>query len=397
MSEARLLSAALSADLLSVSCPCSCFNAEPGARVCPQRGDSGCRGPPQNGSAGARLALSGGHENRHSSTSSGQATLSARAKGVLPGAPACLGTELPREEGLEASPPALEEHWAVGFTGKEVDTSPGSSSWEKAMGSALWMASPEERQACAGASASGPKSSPASRRYLLPLALTVGPQGPERSGAERVPAAARPWGQSRTRCTVCTIWAFMHPSVPSGPGARGPGWVCREGNTCPLALPLLLGPLLLSLSLLSPSCVSQALSLRSHQIRGSSDGSGGAFPPNTEAWPPCLLRSASSLRDIGQWGHPLSLRVSRFLKTFIYLAAPGHRCGRWTWSLTGDRAGPLHWGHAVLASDRRPSLWDGPAGWLPSPWAAGSLQGPAVCLSGSAFCHDGFPGLSAPL
>lgn len=154
---------------------------------------------------------------------------------------------------------------------------PGGSSWEKAVGSAPWVASPEERQACPGVSASGPESSPASHRDLLPWALTVGPQGPER--AERVPAATRPWGQSCTHCAVCTVGACMDPSVPSGPGARGPGWVCREGNTRPLALPLLLGMLLLSLSLLSPFFLCPlVLSLRSHQTQGFSDGFGERFP-----------------------------------------------------------------------------------------------------------------------
>lgn len=227
--------------------------------------------PATNGSAGARLALSGGHENRRSSATSGQAALSARAKGVCPGAPACLGTELPREEGLEASPPALEEPWAVGLTGKEVDTSPGGSG-EKAMGSALWMASPEERQACAGVSASGPKSSPASRCYL---ALTVGPQGPERSEAERscscAPLGAEPhplrclhhlgfyasfgseWaGSLRTR-----LGLQRREHVPCGSAAA-------PGAAAPVSFP--------------SSCVSQALSLRSHQTRGCSDGSGERFP-----------------------------------------------------------------------------------------------------------------------
>ena len=105
-----------------------------------------------------------------------------------------------------------------------------------------------------------------------------------------------------------------------------------------MALPLLLGPLLLSLSLLLvfPRHFHSGLTKPGAALMAL----GSAFPPDTEDRPPCLLRSASSLRDIGQWGHPLSLHVSQFLKTFIYLAAPDRHCGRWTWSLTGTEPGP---------------------------------------------------------
>lgn len=159
-------------------------------------------------------------------------------------------------------------------------------------GFCAWVALPEERQACPGVSASGPESSPASHRDLLPWALTVGPQGPER--AERVPAAARPWGQSPTRC-ACAPSSLYGP-LGSGKWAGSPRTRLglQRRNTRPLALPLLLGMLLLSLSLLSPPffLCPLVLSLRSHQTQGFSDGFGERFPPDTEARPPCLLRSA---------------------------------------------------------------------------------------------------------
>ena len=95
---------------------------------------------------------------------------------------------------------------------------------------------------------------------------------------------------------------------------------------------------------------------------------------------------------------PPSLSACLSIFKNIYLSGCT-RSSLWQVDLVPDQ-GPsraLHWGRVVLASDRRPSLWDGPAGWLPSPWAAGSLQGPVVYLSGSAFRDDGFPGLSALL
>ena len=148
------------------------------------------------------------------------------------------------------------------------------------------------------------------------------------------------------------------------------------------------------LSLLSPFfCVPWCFHSGLTKPGASRMALGTAFPPYPEARPPCLLRSASSLRDIRAVGPP-SLSV---FKT-VYLSGCT-RSSLWQVCLVPDQ-GPSRapeLGAWVLASDCHSSLWDGPAGRLPSPWAAGSLQGPVVCLSGSAFRDDGFPGLSAPL
>lgn len=249
------------------------------------------------------------------------------------------------------------------------------------MGSAPWMASPEDRQACAGVSASGPKSSPSSR--LLPLLAAFGldsrSPGPRAEpsaclqlhaqGAEPHPpcclhrrafygSLGSEWaGRLRTQ-----LGLQRREHAPSG-SAAAPGTASRVSSCCVLSpcVPV-------TFSHVSPNQVLvcwlwAALSLPAPR--------------------PGPLSAEVGFLPEGQPGSGATL-LSLFLKTFIYLAAPGRRCGRWICSLSRHPAGPLHWERGVLGADRRPSLWDGPAGWLPSPWAAGSLQGPAVCLSGSA-------------
>lgn len=179
---------------------------------------------------------------------------------------------------------------------------PGGSSWEKAVGSAPWMASPEERQACPGVTASRPKSSPASHRDLLPWALTVGPQRPS---APSVFLQLRGLGGRAAPAVLCApsgpAWTprfrvGWEPADPAGLAEKGTRalWRCRcSWGRCSC------------LSLLSPFfCVPWCFHSGLTKPGASRMALGNAFPPYPEARPPCLLRSASSLRDIRAVGPP---------------------------------------------------------------------------------------------
>lgn len=197
----------------------------------------------------------------------------------------------------------------MGFTGEQVDAFPvvlhRRKPWVLRRG---WRLQRTDRRALAFLPPDiNPAPPPASRRYLLPLALTVGPQGPEPSGARActcTPMGAEPhppccrhrrafygslgseWaGRLRTQLRL-----QGREHAPSG-SAAAPG--AASHVSLPAASFLLVFPSCLHSRLTKPGAALVAL--------------GSAFPSDPEARPPCLLRSASSLRDNQALGPPFSL------------------------------------------------------------------------------------------
>ena len=148
------------------------------------------------------------------------------------------------------------------------------------MGSAPWMASPEDRQACAGVSASGHKSSPSSR--LPPLLAAFGldswSPGPraKRSACLHLHAhggRAAPAVLSAPSRLLWIPWFRMGRSPADPAASAGKGtcalWLCRcSWGRFPC----------LSCCCVLSSCVSQLPSLMSHQTRCCSGGFGKRFP-----------------------------------------------------------------------------------------------------------------------
>lgn len=169
----------------------------------------------------------------------------------------------------------------MGFTGEQVDAFPvvlhGRKPWVLRRG---WRLQRTDRRALAFLPLDLNPAAPPSSRRLWPLLAAFGldsrSPGPQQSRARA--CSCTPMG-AEPLPPCCLHRRGFYGSLGSEWAACGPSWVCREGNVRPLALPLLLGPLPMSLFLLHPFfCVSQLLPLTSHQTRCCPGGFGKRFP-----------------------------------------------------------------------------------------------------------------------